>query len=365
MVAFLNWLYDKAGRVYEFFGTLYYKIRDAALNAWNWAKSAYTDAIRFALDRVVYYYNRAVEAAKALVNGIIDLAYGLFNQAVRAAQTIVKGAIDLAYALFNRAVEGAQALVNGVTALAWFLYNRAVAGAQALVNGVSALVYVLVDRARYELSRFVETVKATLLQKLQDAGILSPQGAEQLAIFLGDPLAWFLAYLREVLLTTLEWALAYALGAITTTLPPWPRIDGDGFGGPIPVGPGPPPGASPLSPPLAVLRVSGYYFGPRHRGLDFGCTTSDPVYACHDGKVLVAGWSSVGYGNYVILDDGEWWSLYAHLSQIGVYAGQKVNQREPIGLCGCTGNSTCNHLHLELKHYGQYVDPLLVFGLGG
>ena len=98
--------------------------------------------------------------------------------------------------------------------------------------------------------------------------------------------------------------------------------------------------------------VSGVY--KLHGGIDFAAPAGTPIYAAASGYVSVAGWSTGGYGNYVILyhgtmSDGKAYStLYGHMSRIAAKQGTYVNQGDVIGYVGTTGNSTGNHLHLEV-----------------
>jgi murein DD-endopeptidase MepM/ murein hydrolase activator NlpD len=65
------------------------------------------------------------------------------------------------------------------------------------------------------------------------------------------------------------------------------------------------------------------------------------------------------YGLYVIIDHGNGYStLYGHLSQINVAAGQTVAQGQVLGLGGRTGYATGNHLHFEVRINGAPTDPL-------
>ena len=67
------------------------------------------------------------------------------------------------------------------------------------------------------------------------------------------------------------------------------------------------------------------------------------------GYVQVAGWSTGGYGNYVIIyhgkmtDGNAYTTLYGHMKSIATTAGKYVKQGELIGYVGTTGNSTGNH----------------------
>ena len=65
-----------------------------------------------------------------------------------------------------------------------------------------------------------------------------------------------------------------------------------------------------------------------------------------------------GWGNYMVVDHGGGVStLYAHCRQIFVREGQQVTRGDVIGLVGCTGWSTGDHLHFEVREDGYRVDP--------
>ena len=82
-------------------------------------------------------------------------------------------------------------------------------------------------------------------------------------------------------------------------------------------------------------------------------------YCTHDyGKYYSCGCGG-GWGNYIVVDHGGGLStLYAHCRAIYVYEGQNVTKGDVIGLVGCTGWSTGDHLHFEVREDGYRVDPL-------
>jgi len=49
---------------------------------------------------------------------------------------------------------------------------------------------------------------------------------------------------------------------------------------------------------------------------------------------------------------------YAHLSQINVKVGQKINRWDILGRVGESGRATGPHLHYEVLVDGTAVDPL-------
>ncbi len=112
--------------------------------------------------------------------------------------------------------------------------------------------------------------------------------------------------------------------------------------------------------------ASGYTitsrFGQRssgnHGGLDIAAPGGTPIHAAAAGTVVVSGWSNVGYGNHIIIQHSNGvQTLYGHCSALYVSAGQYVEQGEVIGAVGSTGNSTGNHLHLEIRANGSRLNP--------
>ena len=95
-----------------------------------------------------------------------------------------------------------------------------------------------------------------------------------------------------------------------------------------------------------------------HTGIDMVEPFGSPIYAADDGIVALVGSTSTGYGNYVVIaHSGGLDTLYGHLSAALVKVGQAVNQGQPVGLEGSTGNSTGAHLHFELRINQKPVDP--------
>lgn len=95
-----------------------------------------------------------------------------------------------------------------------------------------------------------------------------------------------------------------------------------------------------------------------HPGLDVAVAVGSLVRATADGNVAETG-EDPEYGTFVLLQHvDEYQSMYGHLSRSLVRTGQHVSAGEVIGLSGSTGNSSAPHLHFEIRHHGQVVDPL-------
>ena len=96
-----------------------------------------------------------------------------------------------------------------------------------------------------------------------------------------------------------------------------------------------------------------------HNGLDLRAAIGDPVYSVAAGTVLNTYWGDKGGNQIVIEHKNGYRSGYAHLSLIGVEAGQKVKAGDQIGEAGNTGgfDGMYPHLHLTLKKDNKYIDP--------
>lgn len=98
--------------------------------------------------------------------------------------------------------------------------------------------------------------------------------------------------------------------------------------------------------------------GSFHTGIDIGAAAGSPIYAANSGTVTSATYS-VAYGNYVVISHGNGFAtLYGHMTNYIVSAGQTVSQGQVIGYVGSTGLSTGPHLHFTVYYGGSTVNPL-------
>ena len=99
-----------------------------------------------------------------------------------------------------------------------------------------------------------------------------------------------------------------------------------------------------------------------HAGKDLAAPEGTPVVAALAGRVISSGLAG-GYGLAIEVehDRPRRRTLYGHLSELYVKAGERVRQGEVIGRVGSTGLSTGPHLHFELRLPGSggwvAVDP--------
>lgn len=115
-----------------------------------------------------------------------------------------------------------------------------------------------------------------------------------------------------------------------------------------------------VSTPAVGILTSG--FGPRwgrvHQGIDIANVSGTPIYAAMDGTVVEAGPAS-GFGNWVVIrHDGGEVTVYGHMRDYNVAAGQRVKAGQQIAAIGNEGESTGPHLHFEVKPDGvTQTDP--------
>lgn len=113
----------------------------------------------------------------------------------------------------------------------------------------------------------------------------------------------------------------------------------------------PPPAASILVPPPIISKFGdwdGAGGAPRlwqHSGIDIRVSVGTPVLAAAPGTILRVGRQPLAGRLIAISHGGEIATVYFHLSEIGVRAGQIVRRGDVIGRTGMTGNATTPHLH--------------------
>jgi len=94
-----------------------------------------------------------------------------------------------------------------------------------------------------------------------------------------------------------------------------------------------------------------------HLGFDLSDVQNAPVNAANDGRVVWA--SDLGiYGNCIVLDHGyAVQSIYGHLRQIDVKAGDMVKKGQKMGIAGQTGLAGGVHVHFSMQIDGVQTNP--------
>jgi murein DD-endopeptidase MepM/ murein hydrolase activator NlpD len=95
-----------------------------------------------------------------------------------------------------------------------------------------------------------------------------------------------------------------------------------------------------------------------HMAFDIANGAAPGIMAADNGVVTLVDYMRYGYGNYATIDHGNGMStLYGHMSEVYVKAGDRVSRGQIIGRMGTTGRSTGTHLHFETRLNGTAVNP--------
>lgn len=113
-------------------------------------------------------------------------------------------------------------------------------------------------------------------------------------------------------------------------------------------------------PPVKGVVTGKYNPGEGHPYIDIAVQNNSAVCAVLDGTVIAAYWDDdTGY-NIHIQHSNDLVSIYKHNTKLLKKTGDRVSAGSTISLAGDAGSvSTGPHLHFELWHKGQPVDPEL------
>ena len=353
----LTFLLQQASKVYALFGYLWDRIKDVALNALNWAKAEAAKALSAAR---TWAWER-VQDLRAWANDWIGWLKPNVPVWIDALEDKVFGWV------FDIQVwAGVQLALAKITIFGWI--KAAKDSALVEIGKAAAGLRETIGLLGSNLNQIAATLTHIVLFVNSIRYLFTPENIRRLVLVLVNffpsllalvmgPLAWLYSTIAGTFVTFLCYILAAMMGTVKYTLPPPPDWLTGAGGIFTPGGPGLDPSGGELAPPLGHLSISGYRFGPGHPGLDLGLSRGAAVYAMHDGEVEVAEMSKVGYGLTITLRNGKWWTRYAHLDSFGVEKGDTVSQRQKIAEGNSTGNSTGDHLHLEIKKNGVFIDP--------
>jgi murein DD-endopeptidase MepM/ murein hydrolase activator NlpD len=99
-------------------------------------------------------------------------------------------------------------------------------------------------------------------------------------------------------------------------------------------------------------------FDVTHPYVDITAAEGSAVKATLDGTVIYTGWSEDDGNTIQIQHTDDIVSIYKHNDKLLKKAGDKVKAGTSIAIVGNTGDtSTGTHLHFELWHKGEAVDP--------
>lgn len=94
-----------------------------------------------------------------------------------------------------------------------------------------------------------------------------------------------------------------------------------------------------------------------HWGIDISTNMGNPIMATADGIVIKVETDRYLGKNVTISHGNGYTTIYGHMSNFAVKAGQKVKRRDIIGYIGQTGKAAGPHVHYEVFKDGKRIDP--------
>lgn len=126
----------------------------------------------------------------------------------------------------------------------------------------------------------------------------------------------------------------------------------------------------PIEPELGIsayFKDDGYHkrFGIPHHAIDLPAMQGTVVAAAADGTVVKVSDNGLGFNSLVIRHKGGFATMYGHVTEFLVSEGDVVHAGDAVALSGGRPGTkgagrltTGAHLHFEVLHDGEQVDPL-------
>ena len=112
-----------------------------------------------------------------------------------------------------------------------------------------------------------------------------------------------------------------------------------------------------LAVPFGNMRHPRFSTIVPHPGIDIASAPGQEVRAVFDGRVVFSDWFK-GYGQMVVIDHGDGYlSVYGHVDERLVSAGQDIKRDDPIARSGAGGSFEQPGLYFEIRHDGRPEDP--------
>ena len=116
------------------------------------------------------------------------------------------------------------------------------------------------------------------------------------------------------------------------------------------------PASGAISSEFGTREVTSSVMTAYHKGIDIAADSGSGICSSTDGEVIISKYSP-SYGNYVMVQNNEVKTVYAHCSELLVNVGDKVTKGQEIAKVGSTGDVTGAHLHFEIRINDVCINP--------
>lgn len=222
MTAFLSWVYSQAQKIYDWFGSAYYTLKNAAANAWNWAAARAAEALAAARS---YAYNLLAQAQASISSSInwlkvyvANIRTGIYEE-IRSLTDWVEWKLSqvgtFAVDVFWSAVDNALSFIQSVR--------------DDLTNLISSSIQWVFDKVSNTYSwliglrdKLIGLVSFFTTDRLNSLLGFFTNGLSALTTFIQNPLVFILDVIRDKFISFLCYVLAHALGTTKYDLPNQP-----------------------------------------------------------------------------------------------------------------------------------------------
>ncbi len=218
----LAWLVSVRDRVYDFFGSWFWAAREAALNAWSWAYNEAQNALFKARKFVEWVRREVVEWVESWIAYLWGWIDYLDKQISKQRGDIFNDVTAWVLNKINAAIASAIPNINTLIGIIADYFRPS-------FNWLNAQVLDLLRIQKAEKQRADSLFPriANFLNWLDAGGLANALSFLQSQIsnivpLLDDLPGTVLAHLRDILWEFLQWVLAYEMGAVNETLPPFP-----------------------------------------------------------------------------------------------------------------------------------------------
>ena len=112
-----------------------------------------------------------------------------------------------------------------------------------------------------------------------------------------------------------------------------------------------------LAVPFGNVRHPRFSTEVPHPGIDIAASPGQAVRAVFEGRVVFSDWFK-GYGQMVVIDHGDsYLSIYGHVDERLVSAGEDVSTGDLIARSGQSGSFEEPALYFEIRHDGKPENP--------
>jgi phage-related protein len=224
MTTFLAWIYAQAYKFYDWFGSSYDTLKNAAANAWNWAvtkaNEAYNNARSYAYNLLNSYKVTVNNSINWLEDWIADVYDGLREDITGLFDWVeykFSQVKDFAVDAFWDAIDAVKQTINNVKNNLTSIINNGLDLVRAWVTNAYGWLLTLRD----SITKLIQTFTPA---KISELFAMLDASKKQALLFFDNPVIFIFDLIQDKILDFLDYVIAWGLGTVKYDLPterPW------------------------------------------------------------------------------------------------------------------------------------------------